>query len=40
MDQAVDGNALAGDPAAARQALLEKVLTVDEVLAELQKTNQ
>lgn len=40
VEQAVDGNALAGDPAAARQALLEKVLTVDEVLAELQKTNQ
>jgi len=40
VDSAVDGNLLAGDPATARQALLEKLISVEEVLAELQKTNK
>ena len=40
VDEAVDGNVLAGNPATARKALLEKLISVEDVLAELQNTNK
>ena len=40
VDNAVDGAALDADPESARKALFEKILSVEEILAELQKTNK